>query len=149
MATAIVHWDPRRLNAKLVSAYGQSIQDARLLALARSPSPTKARVRLTRRGTTTALLGTAGPLGHIFELGREGGYVIQPGLKVSRRGRVRAGSGNLAIKFTKGDGGFARGGIKGGAMKAEPYIGPSATLWAQRLYQMRARAALISFVRGS
>jgi hypothetical protein len=155
----IVRWDPRRLNANLLSAYGQSIADARLVAIASSPAPRKAGARIVRTGPTSARLGTTG-LGHIFELGRKGGYVIQPGLKTVRRrvqggsrfqreaAGVRGGSGKIALRFTRGDGGFARGGVIGGPQRATPYINPTAGTWARILYQRRARAAIRSFALG-
>lgn len=156
---SIVRWNPARLNEKLLSAYRQSIYDARNLALSTSPARGKATAFLRQIGPTSAFLKTSGKLGHIFELGRQGGYVIQPGLKTTR-GRVaggsrfekettgvRAGSGNIALKFSKGDGGFARGGVIGGAMRARPYIRPAGVAWARGLYQRRAGAALRGFAR--
>ena len=152
-----VRWYPEKLNASLISAFRTSVGDAKKVALLASPSPSKAGARYRLIGPTHASLGTTGKLGHIFEGGRQGGYVIQPGLKTTR-GRVaggsrfekvttgvRAGSGNIALKFSKGDGGFARGGVIGGPMTAKPYIRPAAAVWARTLYQRRARAAIRGF----
>ena len=156
-ANAILVWNPSRLNAKLLAAFGQSLPDARNNALVRSPAKTKAGAVVRRTGQTSGILVPTG-LGHIFELGRQGGYVIQPGLRTTRRRipgtrakettGVRAGSGNIALKFTKGDGGFARGGVIGGSQRAEPYIRPAGVTWAHTLYQRRARAALSAFIAG-
>lgn len=164
MATSVgtfskVYWFPERLNEKLLIAFRQSVGDAKIAAVARSPSQTKAGARYSLTGPTSAVLRTTGKLGHIFEGGRQGGYVIQPGLRTTR-GRdpsgatrakvttgVRAGSGNVALKFSRGDGGFARGGIIGGAMQAKPYLHPAASMWAQSLYNRRASAALRSALR--
>lgn len=150
-----VKWYPERLNARLLSAFRSSVGDAKKVALLASPThDRRAGARYTFVGPTHATLGTTGALGHIFELGRHGGYVIQPGLKTTRSrvsggsrfekvtSGVRGGSGNIALKFTKGDGGFARGGIIGGAMSAKPYIRPTSVVWAHTLYQRRARAAM-------
>lgn len=156
--SVIMRWDPSRFNAKLASAFKYSVRDAKVAAVAGSPSPAKAGARYTFKGPTSATLGTTGRLGHIFEGGRRGGYVIQPGLRTTRsrdpsgatRAKittgVRAGSGNIALKFTKGDGGFARGGVIGGAMRARPYLRPAGGLWARALYQRRARAAIRGFI---
>lgn len=156
----ILRWHPQRFNSALLGAFRSSVGDAKIAALLRSPSPTKAGARYTLRGPTSATLRTTGKLGHIFEGGREGGYIIQPGLRTVR-GRaeggsrfqkvtkgVRAGSGNIALKFSKGDGGFARGAVVGGAMRAKPYIHPAASLWSHQLYQRRAAAAIRTFALG-
>ena len=140
-----VYWFPEKMNAGLLRAFRSSVNDAKVAALIRSPSPSKAGVRYRFTGPTSATLGTTGKLGHIFEGGREGGYPIQPGLKTTRtRAKgvtgVRAGSGAKALKFR--DGGFARGTVLGGPMKAKPYIHPAAQLWSHGLYQRRAAAAI-------
>lgn len=155
--SAFVRWDPSKLNEALLRAFKSSVTNAKMVAIARSPAPGKAGASYTTLGPTTARLRATG-LGTIFEGGRQGGYVIQPGLRTTRRrvpgghgakvaSGVRAGSGNIALKFTKGDGGFARGGIIGGAMKARPYIHPAASAWAQELYQRRAQMAILQWSR--
>lgn len=159
-ANTLLRWNPEALNRRLLSAFGQSVGDARLFAQRLNPAPSKIGIVAPKTGATSAILKSTGRIGHIFELGRKGGYVIQPGLKTVR-GRdptgktrakvtkgVRAGSGNIALKFTKGDGGFARGGVIGGSQRAQPFLRPAGSAWARGLYQRRARAELSAWIGG-
>jgi hypothetical protein len=143
---SIVKWDPSRLNRQLLAAFGQSVGDARRVAQTLNPAPSKIGIAAPSTSPTSAILKSTGRIGHIFELGREGDYIIQPGLKSSKGGQkgVRAGSGNIALKFR--DGGFARGAVRGGAMRERPFLRPAAAQWSRVLYKRRASAALRGFI---
>lgn len=141
-----VVWNDTALRSKVRSAAYAAAKDVRLAAQARNPAPSRIKVmgpyKLYGAMEGYAVIGK-GNLAHIFEGGRTGGYPIQPGLKSSStKGTVRRGSGNIALKFTRGDGGFYRGaGFLGGAMAARPYMGPAAALFPT-LYRQRAAASL-------
>lgn len=155
-------WRFEPLTAKLKAAGTVAANASKAMAVAKNPAPTKIGIRLTGTAGSWVLMGTGG-LAHIFEGGRQGGYVIQPGLSVStktsrsgvtrvrvsasrasrRAGRVGEQS-NIAIRFNRGDGGFYRGpGFRGGAMRAEPYIGPAGAAFPAA-YRAAASAAMRS-----
>ena len=146
-------WNTAGLTSKLKSAAYQAARDVRMAAEARNPARSKIRIvgpyKLYGGMEGYAVIGK-GPLAHIFEGGRTGGYPIVPGLQTThgkrgysvRGSRVGKGESQFAIKFTRGDGGFYRGaGFLGGPMAARPYMGPAAALWPT-LYSRRAAAML-------
>ena len=162
-ANVLVTWNPAALNSALLSAYRPSVYRARDYAKQTSPSSkagaTVKRLSATSISTARADLVPTG-LGFVFESGREGGYPIAPGgvkaFRKSSRGTVtfnttgrtyslrsKRGGGAQALRFTRGDAGFAAYAI-GGPMKAEPYVGPAGTVWARTIYPQLATGTLAS-----
>ena len=156
-------WNPAGLNRALLAAYRPSVYQARNLAVQTSPSSkagaTVKRLNSASLSTARADLVPTG-LGFVFESGREGGYPIAPGgvkgFRKSSKGttvfnatgrtysyRSKRGGGAKALRFSKGDGGYAAYSI-GGPMKAEPYVKPAGTVWARTLFPAQARRTLAS-----
>lgn len=158
---AQITWNTRPLDGALLSAFKPSVFQAKDYAKMHSPSSKAGAV--AKRIVTTDLSSARADLvptglGFVFEGGRQGGYPISPGgvkgFRKSKRGAVtfnttgraysyrsKRGGGAKALKFTRGDGGFAAYAV-GGPMKAEPYIRPGAELWASQLYKNACRAIL-------
>jgi hypothetical protein len=133
-----------RLQNAAASGFRKSVYVARTDAEANRPS-SKAGVMARLPSPTKGVLIPTG-LGFVFEQGRAGGYPILPGgVKAERRSFSRSkgvsfssravrGKSTSALKFTRGDGGFARS-ATGGAMRARPYIRPAAARWASGVAQ--------------
>ena len=147
-AVTDVIWAPQKLQASLKSAFVSAVKDTQRVAQGLNPAPSKIRVVIPRLDPSSgqAVIMGRGSLAHIFEEGRQGGYPIQPGLKVSKAGRLGGSkSGNIAIKFTHGDGGFYSGpGFLGGPMAAHPYMRPARDTFVLN-YRRRASSALGAF----
>ena len=147
-AVTTVRWDPSGLNGALASAFKASVALAVTDAKAHTPSERMAGATGRVTSPTTAYLKPTG-LGHVFEKGRRGGYLIRPrgvsgGSQRGRRSGFRVSAkrgGAQALKFRDG-GGYAFE-VTGGNMAPKPYVGPAGVRWAKGGYQTVARVALI------
>lgn len=148
VALTSLAWYPEKLTLRLKAAFPEAARETQAIAQGLNPAKRHIRVVLDSLNTSYGyvFLRGRGGLAHIFEGGRAGGYPIQPGLRTvrnSRRGTVRIGTSStrgsqVAIKFTRGDGGFYRGpGFMGGPMRARPFIHPAAAMFPT-LYRQRA-----------
>lgn len=168
-AVAQVYWNDRALKTKLKNAGRVAAIDVRMAAVAKNPAPNHIRIvgpLAGFSGNSYTIIGK-GPLAHIFEGGRKGGYVISPGdvfthqltartytsrktgLTTSTFGRLRIGAkGNFGLALSSQNTHPAGGGLThpisgvvvGGAMEARPYMRPAAELWPL-FYNRRASAA--------
>lgn len=147
----LVSWKPEVVRGPVRAALRPAVVQTQLEAIARARIQKAKGVRISivsfDTNATRARLRASGKLASIFEGGRQGGYVIQPGLKTvrGRAGTVRFAKGvrasaSGAIKFTHGDGGFYSGaGFLGGKMEARPYLHPAAASFPA--YYRRAATA--------
>jgi len=120
-----VTFNPTRLTAAVLESLPVSLKLAEADARAHVPSERMADVE---SGMSSPLSGWLRPtgLGHVFEKGRKGGYLIEP-------------KRSTALKFRGGEY-YAE--ATGGAMAPRPYVGPAAAKWASGGYQAAARATL-------
>lgn len=168
---AALVWNTTRLDATLLAAFKRSLPAAQARAKATAPNSKSGAktigVSATSLATARATLAPTG-LGTIFEVGRQGGYPIVPGgVTGLRRTKAQSGSFNLsdqfgrnyrlrskrggsskALKFSRGDGGFAAYAL-GGSMRAEPYIKPTGAWWVNGGFQAIARAQMTAGGFGS
>lgn len=163
-AVTQVRWDPNPLNRALLGAFKPSVFRAKDYAKATSPS-SKAGVTIKRLNATSLQTAAADlvptGLGWVFEKGRVGGYPIFPGgaagfrksraksasIMFNSTGRTytyRKGRGSSgALKFSRGDGGFAAYAV-GGKMKPDQYINPASSEWSRVIYPRQAASYLRS-----
>jgi hypothetical protein len=139
-------WNTTGLNAALTAGFVRSVKAAEAVAEAKNPAPSKIKIVIAKLDPEGyAVIAGRGPLAHIFEGGRRGGYEINAGFKGSRRKGVKTfravKGGARALHFTHGDGGFAASAI-GGPMAAEPYMAPAAAAWASALYKSSVTSTL-------
>lgn len=139
-------WSDAALKGGVQRARKIALAGAAAVAAAKNPAPRHIRVIPVSGSFGPDLIKGTGQLAHIMEGGRSGGYPIQPGLHTLRSSKkgvygVRGSSGT-AIKFTHGDGGFARGPFLGGPMAARPFLEPAAEWWAGGGYAAALSASL-------
>lgn len=132
-ATKVI-WDDRLARTAPRKALASSSLAAKRIAQQLSPSRSVSRSIAYRLfgapgAPNMAMLRAGHPLAHLFERGRRGGYEIAP--------RERT-----ALHFSRGDGGFSRGMVRGGAMAPRPYMSPAGIVWP-RLYTAEARRQMI------
>jgi hypothetical protein len=168
MATAVAQWtwNTGPLDAALLRAFVPSVRAAQAEAKATAPThkagATVKRINASSIKMAQATLAPTG-LGTVFEVGRTGGYPINPGgVKGLRRSRSRfalydeAGRGYTVRGTSKTrraqtqallvSSGPLRGryfsNVTGGSMKADPYIHPASVAWSQVIYPQFATRTL-------
>lgn len=163
------YWNDQALKAKMKAAGRLAALDVRMAAAVANPAPSKIKIvgPMTGFDGNSYIVAGKGPLAHIFEGGRKGGYIISPGdtwthqltartytsrktgITTSKFGTQRiGGKGNfgqaLSSQNTHPSGGGlthpVSGPIFGGPMEARPYMAPAAELFPL-FYRRRAAAA--------
>jgi hypothetical protein len=134
----VTYWNPAPLIGAAQGAFKASALAAQQYAKSTAPTH-KAGAKVRVVSNSNAFLMPTG-LGWVFEQGRQAGYSILPGGATGTRRsysrssgatykvRSKRGGSGSALKFTRGDGGFAAS-ATGGAMAAEPYIRPAGVWW--------------------
>jgi hypothetical protein len=127
---ATVIWRPEPMTARLIAAVGPAALDLERVAKAKCKSKRVAATIHAAPTGSSAVLGTAHPLGAILEHG------ARPHTITPRKGEL----GVLKLA----DGSFVRGSVKHPGEPAQPFLRPTLPLWPSA-YRRRAAEAMRGF----